>query len=165
MLAALSSSLAQNGQGTGGSRGSALSLPSIRHGGETVFRNEELPREKLGVWGFPSAGTPMLLRAADEVGVGGEAAERGEELFDLDVRGHLHQAAAEGGDGFEFVLGDEEVFFAGAGGGEVDGGEEASLGDFAIEDEFHVAGAFELFEDDLIADGAGVDEAGGDDGE
>lgn len=107
----------------------------------------------------------MLLRAADEVGVGGEAAEGGKELFDLDVGGHLHEAAAECGDGFEFVFGDEQVFFAGAGGGEVDGGEESSLGDFSVEDEFHVAGAFELFEDDLIAYGAGIDEAGGDDGQ
>ncbi len=75
---------------------------------------------RLGVGGFSGVACCLFpialhsLGAADEVGVGGEAAEGGEELFDLDVRGHLHQAAAEGGDGFEFVVGDEEVFFAGA---------------------------------------------------
>src|SRR6185437_3615732 len=35
----------------------------------------------------------------------------------------------------------------------------------AVEDDLHVAGAFELFEDDLVHAAAGLDQRGGDDGE
>lgn len=96
--------------------------------GESGFGNRQLQKFLMrGLWGceralvrawlFCGCLLPIdlrSLRAADEVGVGGEAAEGGEELFDLGVGGHLDEAAAEGGDGFEFVVGDEEVFFAGA---------------------------------------------------
>jgi len=73
--------------------------------------------------------------------------------------GHVHEAFAQGGDGFVFLVAHEQVLFACAGLGEVDGGEDAFLGDLAVEDDLHVPGALELFEDDLIARAAGVDEA------
>jgi len=47
----------------------------------------------------------------------------------------------------------------------MNGGKDALLGEAAIEMEFHVAGAFELLEDDLVHAALGVDEGGGDDGE
>ncbi len=68
-------------------------------------------------------------------------------------------------DFFEFVGVVEAVVVAGAGLGDVDGGEDAALGEFAVEADFHVAGAFEFFEDDVVEAGFGFDEGGGEDGE
>ena len=48
---------------------------------------------------------------------------------------------------------------------DVNGGVDASLGEFAIKVDFHVAGALEFFVDDIVKPGSGVNEAGGDDGE
>ena len=59
----------------------------------------------------------------------------------------------------------EELFFARAALDEVDGGIDAPVGEAAVEDELHVARALELFEDDLVHAGAGIDQGGGDDGE
>ena len=102
---------------------------------------------------------------ADEFVVGFEVFEGFEELVDLLVGLHVVKSSSEGGGGFEGGGVEQEVFLAGAGVGEVDRGEDATVGHVAIEDQFHIAGAFELFKDDLVAAGAGVDEAGGDDGE
>jgi len=88
-----------------------------------------------------------------------------EELLDLVGGFHVEQATAEGVDGFYFFGEHQEVFLAGSRGGEVDGGEEPKFGDGAIEDQFHVARAFEFLENDLVGPGSGVHEAGGDDGE
>ena len=49
--------------------------------------------------------------------------------------------------------------------GEVDCGEDSFVGETAFELEFHVARAFELFKDDFVHFGAGVNERGGNDGE
>ncbi len=48
---------------------------------------------------------------------------------------------------------------------DVDGRVDAAIGQFAIEHEFHVAGAFELLEDQVVHAASGVDEGGADDGE
>ncbi len=47
----------------------------------------------------------------------------------------------------------------------MDGGEDAAFGEFAVEADFHVAGAFEFLEDDVVEAGFGFDEGGGEDGE
>ena len=57
------------------------------------------------------------------------------------------------------------MLFSRAAGGEVDRGEEALLGDLAVEHKFAVAGALELLEDHLIAHAPGVNQATGDDRE
>lgn len=103
--------------------------------------------------------------AADEAFVGWVSLEGGEELIDLLISGHGEESAPERGDGFDLDLGHEFLFLARAAFCEVDRGEGASFGDLAVEDEFHVARALELFEDDLVGGGAGVDEATCDDGE
>ena len=65
----------------------------------------------------------------------------------------------------EFV-GVVEVFLAAGGGlGHVDRREKPLLGEVAVEADFHVAGALEFLEDDVIHAAFGFDEAGGDDGE
>ncbi len=43
--------------------------------------------------------------------------------------------------------------------------EDALVGNLAVEDDFRVTGALELFEDDLVHAAAGVDQGGGDDRE
>ena len=48
---------------------------------------------------------------------------------------------------------------------DVDGGEDALVGEHAVELELHVACSFELFEDDFVHLAACVGEGGGDDGE
>lgn len=121
---------------------------------------EFLATSRLVVWN-----DSQLPRTTHQRRIGREPLQCGQQLLDLLRRGHGEQAAAQSRHGLHFVLAHEQVFFAGAAGGEVDCGEEAAFGDLAIEDELHVAGAFELFEDDLVCRAAGIDEAGGDHGE
>ena len=49
--------------------------------------------------------------------------------------------------------------------GNVDRGEDALVGQAAVEDQLHVAGALELLEDHRVHDRAGVDQGGGEDGQ
>ena len=88
-----------------------------------------------------------------------------QEVFHGLGGGHVHEVTAEVSGRGQLSGVEEFFFFARAGLGDVEGGEDALVGQAAFEGEFHVAGAFELFEDDLIHAGAGVDEAGGEDGE
>ncbi len=44
-------------------------------------------------------------------------------------------------------------------------GIDALVGDLAVEDDFRVTGALELFEDHFVHAAAGVDQRGGDDGQ
>ena len=48
---------------------------------------------------------------------------------------------------------------------DVDGGEDAAFGKFAVEQQFHVAGALEFFVDHVIHAAAGIDQGCGDDGQ
>src|SRR5262245_24917988 len=59
----------------------------------------------------------------------------------------------------------QELLFARAGPGNVDCGEDALVGDFAVEHDFRVTRALELFEDHFVHAAAGIDQRGGDDGE
>jgi hypothetical protein len=49
--------------------------------------------------------------------------------------------------------------------GDVDRREGALVGDLAVEDDFRIAGALELFEDHFVHAAAGIDQRGGDDGQ
>ena len=60
---------------------------------------------------------------------------------------------------------EEQLLAAGGTGRDVDGRVDPPLGQLAAQDEFAVAGALELLEDDLIHLGAGVHQRRGDDGE
>ena len=62
-------------------------------------------------------------------------------------------------------LGMQQLFLARARALNVDGREDALVDQLAVEDDFHVAGALELFEDHVVHAGAGIDQRGGDDGE
>ena len=52
-------------------------------------------------------------------------------------------------------------FFACSRTGDVDGRKDPFVRDLAIEDEFGIAGAFELFEDHFVHAAAGIDQRGG----
>src|SRR4029450_6290816 len=62
------------------------------------------------------------------------------------------------------ALVDEQLLLAGAGLADIQRREDALVGDLAVEDDFAVAGALELLEDDLVHLRSGVDQRGGDDG-
>src|SRR5438270_2429626 len=63
------------------------------------------------------------------------------------------------------VLAEELLLLARAGGLDVDGREDALLGELAIQVDLGVAGALELLEDHLVHPRARVDQSSGDDGE
>src|SRR5208337_4587206 len=93
-----------------------------------------------------------LLEAADQ------------QLHGFNGRKRIEHTAQDK-DALQIFLGDEQLFLAGSGALDIDGREHALVDQLAVEDDFHVAGALELFEDDFVHAGAGVDEGGCDDGE
>ena len=85
-------------------------------------------------------------------------------LHGLD-RVEVHHHAAELANGLD-VFGREKFFLlARAALGDVQGGEEPAVGELAVQDQFHVAGAFELLENQFVHARAGVHQGGGDDGQ
>src|ERR1035437_6463973 len=91
-------------------------------------------------------------------GLGGLVCEK---LHGVDRRERVDDAAEDPG-ALEVFLGDQQLFLTRAGALDVDGREDALVDQLAVEDDFHVAGTLELFEDDLVHARAGVDEGGGD---
>ena len=63
------------------------------------------------------------------------------------------------------MRGEEEFLASGAAFEDIDGGVDVLLCDAAVEDEFHVACAFEFLEDEFVGAAVGFDEGCGDDGE
>jgi hypothetical protein len=80
-------------------------------------------------------------------------------------RGERIEHLAEYPDPLQIFFWDEQLFFTGSGTLDVDSREDALVDKLPVENDFHVAGALELFEDDFVHAGAGIDEGGGDDGE
>ena len=64
----------------------------------------------------------------------------------------------------QVFLGDEQFFLTRAGALDVDRREDALVDQLAVENDFHVARALELFENDFVHARAGVDKRRGDDG-
>ncbi len=107
----------------------------------------------------------LLIHRVEELFVGGSVAHSLlQKLHSLDG-GEVGEMVAEDHRTGQNIGLDEEVVAAGGGGGKVDGGEDALVGEAAIELELHIAGALELLEDDVVHLGAGFGECGGDDGE
>src|SRR5258707_396168 len=71
--------------------------------------------------------------------------------------------AAHDDNGAQCFVIEQQFFTAGAGESDVDGGEDAAFGEFAVEDQLHVAGALEFFVDHIIHAAAGINQRGGDD--
>src|SRR3546814_1213212 len=65
----------------------------------------------------------------------------------------------------KLVLLDEQFFFSSAGFSHVERGEDALVGDLAVKHDFAIAGALELFEDDLIHTAARINQSRGNNGE
>src|SRR5690606_8460520 len=78
---------------------------------------------------------------------------------------HRVQQLAQDPDLLQVVGVHQQLFAAGAGAVDVDGGEDALFGDAAIQVDLHVAGALELLVDHVVHARAGVDQRGGDDGQ
>jgi hypothetical protein len=79
--------------------------------------------------------------------------------------GHLLQHLAQHPGPVQLLVGEEQLLLAGARAQEVHGGEDAPVGELAVEVDLHVPRALELLEDDVVHAGAGVDERRGQDGE
>ena len=79
--------------------------------------------------------------------------------------GEFGELATEEEDTLVFVGVEEEFVAAGAGFDDLDGWKDSHFGDGAVEVELHVAGAFELFEDQVVHAAFGLDEGGAKDGE
>ena len=62
-------------------------------------------------------------------------------------------------------MGKQQIFPSGAGTVEVDCGEDAAFGKFAVEMDFHIARTLEFFVNDVVHARAGINERGGDYGE
>src|SRR5215207_6274920 len=65
----------------------------------------------------------------------------------------------------QLLLGEQELLLPRGGGVDVKGGEDAALGQLAVQADLHVPGALELLEDDLVHARPGVDQGGGQDGQ
>jgi SAM-dependent methyltransferase len=137
---------------------------SVRRGWGTVLhvaRRRE-PALRGGAGGRTWCG-PLDL--AEELGVGGGLVG----LVQQELEGLLGlegaERAAELGGGAVFVGRHQQLVAAGAGRHRVDGGVDALLGQLAAQPQFHVAGALELLEQDVVHPRAGVDQRGGQDGE
>src|SRR5215217_7158276 len=105
------------------------------------------------------------LDVAEELGVGlGLAHAVHDQLQGLGrVEGAEDAAQLPGDD--QLLLGEQQLLLAGGGGVDVQGGEDAALGQLAVQAHLHVPGALELLEDDLVHPRPGVDERGGQDGQ
>src|SRR5215217_4997344 len=105
----------------------------------------------------------LLIHAGEEVLVGLGVLHLVEEELHRVHRAHLHEDATKHPHLGENVLLDEQLFLASAGLADIQRREDALVGDLAVEDDFRVARALELFEDDLVHLGPRVDQRSGDD--
>src|SRR5208283_2504126 len=97
------------------------------------------------------------------IGLGfGEAAEQ--KLHGLDRRERAEHFA-QNPNAAQLVGRKQEFVFTSAGALNIDGREHTLIGEAAIEIDFHVACALELFKDDVVHAAAGINQGGGDDGE
>src|ERR1700691_3079006 len=92
----------------------------------------------------------------------GEAAQ---QKFHGFHRRERTQNLAQHPDAIQLIRREEQFVFTCAGAIDIDGGEHALVDQAAVEIDFHVAGTFELFEDDVVHAAAGIDQRGSDDGE
>src|SRR5829696_514487 len=114
-------------------------------------------------WVVPEFHSPLLvnvgpLDVAEELGVGlGLAHPVHDQLQGLrGVEGAEDAAELPGHD--QLLLRQQQLLLAGRGGVDVQGGEDAALGQLAVQADLHVPGALELLEDDLVHPRPGVDQ-------
>src|SRR5205085_7432751 len=92
----------------------------------------------------------LLVHAREEIVVGLGVLHLVEEKLHRIDRAHLHQDPAQHPHLGERTLFDQQLFLAGAGLADVERGEDALVGNLAVEHDFAVTSALELFEDDLV---------------
>src|SRR5271170_3794844 len=144
---------------------STLSSARVGFGGWDTGATLSSARSWLEVRSRPrAAGRPALcVHRFEEICVCLGLAQLPEQELDRIDRAHRIEDAAEHVHFLENVRRHEQLLLPGSGPRDVDGGGGAFVGNFAIEDDFRVSGALELFEDDLVHARAGIDERGGDD--
>src|SRR3954468_386735 len=107
----------------------------------------------------------QLVHVGEEFGVVANLLETADKEFHCFSGRQRIEHFAEDPDSLKVFLGDEELFLTGSRALDVDGREDTLVDELAIKDDFHVAGALELFEDHFVHAGPGVDEGSGNDGE
>src|SRR6185437_6389599 len=100
-----------------------------------------------------------LGEAAEELSIRVRLGKTVEQELDALVGPDGGEHPAHRPDHLERALLEEELLSAGAGAHDVDGREDALLGELAVEDELRVAGALELLVDHVVHARARVDEA------
>ena len=114
-----------------------------------IFSKEGVYHPKKGLKGVVN-GWKLVAHGAEElVVVAGAFHTVFDELHGFDG-GAVGEETAENPHAIEGLGAQQQVVAAGAGSHDVDGGEDALVGECAVELELHVAGAFELFEDDFV---------------
>ena len=101
----------------------------------------------------------------EEFGVGAGVLEVADKDFHGLCGGEFGELAAEEEDALVFVGVKKEFVATGAGFDDLNGWKDPHFGNGAIEVKLHVAGAFELLEDEVIHTALGFDEGGAEDGE
>ena len=101
----------------------------------------------------------------EEFGVGAGVLEIADEDFHGLGGGEFRELAAEKKDALVFVGVEEEFVAAGSGFDDLNGWKNPHFGDGAVEVQLHVAGAFKLFEDEVVHAAFGFDKGGAEDGE
>ncbi len=115
--------------------------------------------------GHEAKGLAFAGEVNEHLGVAGVAFQETDDAlqsFDGFVTG---ETAAQHVDFVELEALQKEFLAAGAGFEDVCGGVVHLFGDLAIEHEFHVTGAFEFLEDEVVHAATGLDKGGGEDGE
>src|SRR5580698_8079016 len=107
----------------------------------------------------------QLVHVGQEFGVVADFFEAADEQFHCLNRRERIENAAKNEDALQVFFGNEQLFLSRSAALNVDGREDALVDELAVENDFHVAGALELFEDDFVHAGAGVNESSCDDGE
>ena len=103
--------------------------------------------------------------ALQHLRVGREFLHEHQQPLNRFIRFMTGEAAADQIDFFQLPRLQQQLFAPGAGQENIDRRINALIADFAVQHHFHVAGAFEFLEDQLVHAAAGFDQRGGDDGE
>src|SRR5262249_47057513 len=120
---------------------------------------------RSAAWAVPFARQSLGVHRLEELLVVLRLTQLVEHELDGVLRAHRIGDAAQDVSLLQPLLGRDQLFLAGAGLDDVDRREDAFVADLAVQHDLRVAGALELFENHLVHAAAGVDQAGGDDGQ
>ena len=108
---------------------------------------------------------PQSIHRFEEVRVGLRLTQLAEQELDRIDRSHRIENSPQDIHFLENIRGNQQLLLPRARSGDVHRREGALVGDLAVEDDFRIARALELFENDFVHARAGIDQGGRDDGQ